>query len=78
MKILTKTHVIYLKRKLRTSRIQIQVGRVQFVTKEMKTFEFDKRNSKGGGHTGKYEPNRGNWIKMRKLGERVIGQLFRL
>ena len=49
MKILTKTHVIYLKRKLRTSRIQIQVGRVQFVTKEMKTFEFDKRNSKGGG-----------------------------
>ena len=33
LKILTKTHVIYLKRKLRTSRIQIQAEKVQFFAK---------------------------------------------
>ena len=34
--ILTKTHVINLKLKLRTCRIQYQVGKVSFVSKKMK------------------------------------------
>ena len=34
--ILTKTHVINLKLKLRTCRIQYQVGKVSFVSKELK------------------------------------------
>ena len=36
MKISTKTHVIYLKRKLKTYEIQIQVEKVWFVTKKLK------------------------------------------
>ena len=48
MKILTKTHVIYLKRKLRTYKIKIQVEKVWFVTKKMEKFNFEKKNFKGG------------------------------
>ena len=40
MKILTKTHVIYLKRKLRTCRIQIYVEKVWFVTKKLEKNNF--------------------------------------
>ena len=43
LKIFTKTHVIYLKRKLRTCKMQIQVEKVWFVTKKM---EKNSRNSK--------------------------------
>ena len=48
LKILTKTHVIYLKRKLRTCKMQIQVEKVWFVTKKMEKFNFEKKNFKGG------------------------------
>ena len=48
MKILTKTHVIYLKRKLRTFRIQIQIKKVGFVTKKWKKMILKKKISKGG------------------------------
>ena len=41
LKILTKTHVIYLKRKLRTCKMQIQVEKVWFVTKKMELFNFE-------------------------------------
>ena len=42
LKIFTKTHVIYLKRKLRTCKMQIQVEKVWFVTKKMERFNFEK------------------------------------
>ena len=48
LKILTKTHVIYIKRKLRTCKMQIQVEKVWFVTKKMEKFNFEKKISKGG------------------------------
>ena len=48
MKILTKTQVIYLKRKQRTCRMQIQVEKVWFVTKKMEKFNFEKKIFKGG------------------------------
>ena len=48
LKILTKTHVIYLKRKLRTCKMQIQVEKVWFVTKKMEKINFEKKNFKGG------------------------------
>ena len=48
MKILTKTHVIYLKRKLRTCRIQIQVEKVWFVTKKLEKNNFQNFFFKGG------------------------------
>ena len=49
LKILTKTHVIYLKRKLRTCKMQIQVEKVWFVTKKMEKNNFEKKKfSKGG------------------------------
>ena len=48
MKILTKNHVIYLKRKLRTCRIQIQVEKVWFVTKKLEKNNFQKFFFKGG------------------------------
>ena len=47
MKILTKTHVIYLKRKLRTRKIQIQVEKVCFVTEKMEKFNFEKKYQRG-------------------------------
>ena len=43
LKIFTKTHVIYLKRKLRTCRMQIQVEKVWFVTKKMEKINFEKK-----------------------------------
>ena len=43
LKILTKTHVIYIKRKLRTCKMQIQVEKVWFVTKKMEKFNFEKK-----------------------------------
>ena len=48
LKIFTKTHVIYLKRKLRTCKMQIQVEKVWFVTKKMEKFNFEFFFSKGG------------------------------
>ena len=48
MKILTKTHLIYLKRKLKTCRIQIQVKKVGFVAVKWKKNEFEFFFSKGG------------------------------
>ena len=48
LKILTKTHVIYLKRMLRTCKMQIQGEKVRFVTKKMEKFNFEKKNFKGG------------------------------
>ena len=48
LKIFTKTHVIYLKRKLRTCKMQIQVEKVWFVTKKMEKINFEKKISKGG------------------------------
>ena len=48
MKILTKTYVIYLKRKLRTFRIQIQIKKVGFVTKKWKKLISKFFFSKGG------------------------------
>ena len=47
MKILTKTHVIYLKWKLRTCRIQYQVGKVSFVSKKMKKLILKKSFQRG-------------------------------
>ena len=46
--IFTKTHVIYIKRKLRTCKMQIQVEKVWFVTKKMEKINFEKKNFKGG------------------------------
>ena len=46
--IFTKTHVIYIKRKLRTCKMQIQVEKVWFVTKKMEKNNFEKKNFKGG------------------------------
>ena len=46
--ILTKTHVINLKLKLRTCRIQYQVGKVSFVSKKLKKKILKKKFSKGG------------------------------
>ena len=46
--IFTKTHVIYIKRKLRTCKMQIQVEKVWFVTKKMEKINFEKKISKGG------------------------------
>ena len=46
--ILTKTHVIYIKRKLRTCKIQIQVEKVWFVTKKLEKNNFQKFFFKGG------------------------------
>ena len=48
LKNFTKTHVIYLKRKLRTYKMQIQVEKVWFVTKKMEKINFEKKNFKGG------------------------------
>ena len=48
MKILRKTDIIYLKRKLRTCRIQIQVEIVWFFGKETKNFIFSIFFPKGG------------------------------
>ena len=48
LKNFTKTHVIYLKRKLRTCKMQIQVEKVWFVTKKMEKNNFEKKISKGG------------------------------
>ena len=42
LKNFTKTHVIYLKRKLRTYKMQIQVEKVWFVTKKMEKINFEK------------------------------------
>ena len=46
--ILTKTHVIYIKRKLRTCKIQIQVEKVWFVTKKLEKNNFQNFFFKGG------------------------------
>ena len=43
LKILTKTHVIYLKRKLRTCKMQIHVEKVWFVAKKMEKNNFQKK-----------------------------------
>ena len=48
MKILRKTDVIYLKRKLRTCRIQIQVEIVYFFIKKQKILIFSIFFPKGG------------------------------
>ena len=45
---MTKTYVIYLKRKLRTYKIQIQVEKVWFVTKKWKSLILKFFFSKGG------------------------------
>ena len=43
LKIFTKTHVIYLKRTLRTCRMQIQVEKAWFVTKKWKKLILKKK-----------------------------------
>ena len=48
IKIFTKTHVIYLKRKLRTCKMQIQVEKVLFVSKKIEIINFEKKFFKGG------------------------------
>ena len=48
MKILTKTPVIYLKRKLRTCRIQIQIEKVWFIAKKIEKKNFQIFFFKGG------------------------------
>ena len=48
MKIFTKTHVIYIKRKLRTCRIEIQIEKVQFIAKKLEKKNFKIFFSKGG------------------------------
>ena len=48
LKIFTKTHVIYLKRKLRTCKMQIQVEKVWFVTKKMEKNNFEKKKFQRG------------------------------
>ena len=48
LKILSKTNVIYLKRKLKTCRIQIQVEIVSFFGKETNNFIFLIFFPKGG------------------------------
>ena len=47
LKIFTKTHVIYLKRKLRTCKMQIQVEKVWFVTKKMEKKNWKKKFQRG-------------------------------
>ena len=46
--IFTKTHVIYIKRKLRTCKMQIQVEKVWSVTKKLEKISFEKKIFKGG------------------------------
>ena len=55
--IFTKTHVIYIKRKLRTCKMQIQVEKVWFVTKKIEKFNFEEKNSKGPFDVGAVKKN---------------------